>query len=224
MKHMLFTAAALLAVTPAAQAQLQDRFEVISARTSLPSPIRNSKTIAEARQSPELLISQKRYLEAITQYRLRVDETKQQNDIAGLESACTGLYRAQSLSLSKKPSEAEFSACPAPLVARLFGGVDREPMYLSYPVLEPSTGWLNTADPGTTYRVVVNFDISENGKARNFEFPVAEGYYLQMPVILALKNTRFLPALKDGQPVASQGNRIEVTFCLERGEHCESTQ
>ena len=49
MKRMLFTAAALLAAAPAAHAQLQDRFEVISARTTLPPPIRNSKAIVEAR-------------------------------------------------------------------------------------------------------------------------------------------------------------------------------
>ena len=44
-----------------AAAQLKDRFEVVSARTSLPSPIENASASAEKRVNPELLIAHQHF-------------------------------------------------------------------------------------------------------------------------------------------------------------------
>jgi hypothetical protein len=222
MKAKLVVFSGLLVICAPLQAQLKDSFEVVSARTSLPSPIRNSTAIAAQQAAPELLISQKRYAEAIQAYRNRILQWRSSGDQAVLEQACTGLFRAQTLSLKSKPQESEYAACPAATMARLFGRVDRDPEFITYPVFEPSQGWLNIADPGVIYRVSVRFQIDENGRAGKFSFPVSEGYYLQTPVIQALKRARFLPAIKNGSRVASTENQIDISFCLERGVRCGS--
>ena len=56
MRTSLFVAATLLVATVNAAAQLKDSFEVVSARTSLPSPIENSTAASVKRVNPELLI------------------------------------------------------------------------------------------------------------------------------------------------------------------------
>jgi len=48
-----------------------------------------------------------------------------------------------------------------------------------------------------------------------------EGYYLSYPVLSALKQSKYLPAVKYGKPVRRSNNFIQVTFCLERGVRCE---
>jgi hypothetical protein len=213
----------LLVLCAPLQAQLKDSFEVVSARTSLPSPTRNSTAIAAQQAAPELLISQKRYAEAIQAYRSRISLWRNGNNQAGLEQACTGLFRAQTLSLKSKPRESDYADCPAATMARLFGRIDRAPEYITYPVFEPPQGWLNIADPGVIYRVSVRFQIDENGRAGKFTFPVSEGYYLQTPVIRALQQARFLPAIRNGIRAASTENQIDISFCLQRGVPCGST-
>ena len=95
MKAKLVVFSGLLVICAPLQAQLKDSFEVVSARTSLPSPIRNSTAIAAQQAAPELLISQKRYAEAIQAYRNRISQWRNGGDQAVLEQACTGLFRAR---------------------------------------------------------------------------------------------------------------------------------
>ena len=99
----------------------------------------------------------------------------------------------------------------------------KEPMFLTNPIFQTPISWVNTADPGKVYTVQVRFDIDESGRAENFDFVQREGYYLSYPVLSALKQSKYLPAVKDGKPVRSSGNLIEVTFCLERGKRCEES-
>lgn len=61
MNKRIPAALACMAVSFGAGAQLKDRFEVVSARTSLPSPIENGTASAEKRVNPELLIAERRY-------------------------------------------------------------------------------------------------------------------------------------------------------------------
>jgi hypothetical protein len=56
MRMKLLAALILLAAGLPVEAQLKDRFEVVSARTSLPSPIENSTAASVKRVNPELLI------------------------------------------------------------------------------------------------------------------------------------------------------------------------
>lgn len=206
-----------------AQAQLKDRFEVVSATTSLPSPIENGNAAAAKRASPELLISERRYREAAVIYRAQIRRFHDLNDMKQLDQACQGLYRALRLSNALDASPDAFDLCRSEELDRLFARADREPMFLTNPIFQTPISWINTADPGRVYNVHVRFDITETGRAENFDFVQREGYYLSYPVLSALKQSKYLPAVKDGKPVRSTDNFIEVTFCLERGKRCEES-
>ena len=71
MRTSLFVAATLMVASLNTAAQLKDSFEVVSARTSLPSPIENDSANAVKRANPELLIAERRYREAASVYRDR---------------------------------------------------------------------------------------------------------------------------------------------------------
>ncbi len=219
-KHFVWILLSLSVCAPL-YAQLSDSFEVISARTSLPSAIQNDAEDIALSQYPEVLISQRRYNEAASLYRSQIHSSGLAGDNKKREQACIGLYRA--MSLSKKSIRADaFSECSPSTTEQLFGNIDRPAMFLNNPEFSAPIGWLNTAEPGVVYKVKVNFDIDEKGKAKNFSFPLSEGYYLQFPVISALRNTRYLPAIKNQKPVKSSGNVVQVLFCMERGQSCNT--
>lgn len=206
-----------------AQAQLKDRFEVISATTNLPSPIENGNAAAAKRASPELLISERRYREAAAIYRAQIGRFHDLNDMKQLDQSCQGLYRALRLSNALDASPDAFELCRSEELDKLFARADREPMFLTNPIFQTPISWVNTADPGKIYNVEVRFDINETGRAENFDFVQREGYYLSYPVLSALKRSKYLPAVKDGKPVRRTNNFIQVTFCLERGTRCEES-
>ena len=79
---------------------------------------------------------------------------------------------------------------------------------------------MNSAVPGNVYKVFVEFDIDEFGKADNFVFESNVGYFLKFPVLDALKKANYLPAMQDGKPVKRSKNVVEVTFCLDRQTSC----
>ena len=224
MRMKLLAVLILLAAGLPVEAQLKDRFEVVSARTSLPSSIENSTAVALKRVNPELLIAERRYREASAVYTTQIQRAHDQNDMKQLNQACMGLFRTLSLSKSLDSNPDAFSLCRSEELDALFAHVNRNPMFLTYPVFEPSLSWINTADPGRTYNVQVRFDINEYGRAENFDFLQHEGYYLSYPVLSALKQSKYLPAVKDGKPVRSTNNFIQVTFCLERGVRCEAAK
>ena len=205
-------------------AQLTESFQVVSARTSLPPQIKNDAGDRALAREPEILISQRRFKEAAAIYASRINDSKSSGDSALLDRSCIGLFRAVSLMKALDRYEDAFQDCRPDTIGTLSGRVDRPALLLTNPVFSPSSGWINTADPGVNYRLQVNFDIDEHGRAGNFAFPVSEGYYLQYSVISALKETRFLPAMKDQKPIASSKNVVDVVFCLERGSTCEGNK
>lgn len=221
MRTSLSAAAALMVASFNAAAQLKDSFEVVSARTSLPSPIENGAASAEKRANPELLIADRRYREAANVYRTQIRQHHDRNDMKQLDQACQGLYRVLHLSSALDADPDAFELCRGEELDKLFARTDREPMFLTNPIFQTPISWINTADPGRIYNVQVRFDISETGRAENFDFVQREGYYLSYPVLSALKKSKYLPAVKDGRPVRSSNNFIQVTFCLERGVRCE---
>ncbi len=220
-KHFLWIVLPLL-FSASLHAQLTDSFEVISARTSLPSPIQNNASDKALSQNPEVLITQRRYKEAASYYSRQISDNHLTVDSKKLEAGCYGLFRVLSLSNKLDDYPDAFNECQPSTIDLLFGKVDRPPMFLTNPEFSPPTSWLNTAEPGVFYTVQVNFDIDEKGKAKNFSFPMSEGYYLQFPVISALRDVRYLPAIKNQKPVKTSNNFIQVVFCLERGEQCKS--
>lgn len=221
MRTHLLAAATLMAASFTAGAQLKDSFEVVSARTSLPSPIENSSAAAEKRANPELLVSERRYREAASVYRAQIRHYHDLKDMTHLDQACHGLYRALFLSDALDADPDAFELCRSEELDKLFARADREPMFLTNPIFQIPISWVNTADPGKVYTVQVRFDIDESGRAENFDFLKHEGYYLSYPVLSALKQSKYLPAVKAGKPVRSSDNFIQVTFCLERGKRCE---
>ncbi|WP_395771301.1 energy transducer TonB [Arenimonas sp.] len=212
---------ALSAVCLSAEAQLKDRFEVVSGRTSTPSPIENGSVAAESRANPEILIAERRYREAAGIYRAQIRQYHDLNDMKPLDQACQGLYRALLLSDALDANPDAFELCRSEELDKLFARADREPMFLTNPIFQTPISWVKTADPGRTYNVQIRFDINETGRAENFDFIRHEGYYLSYPVLSALKQSKYLPAVKDGKPVRRSGNLIQVTFCLERGVRCQ---
>ena len=221
MRTSLFVAATLMVASLNTAAQLKDSFEVVSARTSLPSPIENDSANAVKRANPELLIAERRYREAASVYRAQIRRYHDLNDMKPLDQACQGLYRALLLSDALDANPDAFELCRSEELDKLFARTDREPMFLTNPIFQTPISWVNTADPGRLYNVQVRFDISETGRAENFDFVQREGYYLSYPVLSALKQSKYLPAVKDGKPVRRSNNFIQVTFCLERGVRCE---
>ena len=223
MRTSLFIAATLMVASFTAAAQLKDRFEVVSARTSLPPPIENGSANAEKRANPELLVSERRYREAASVYRAQIRQYHDLNEMKLLDQACQGLYRVLHLSAALDANPDAFELCRSEALDKLFARADREPMFLTNPIFQTPISWVNTADPGRVYNVQVRFDISDTGRAENFDFVQREGYYLSYPVLSALKQSKYLPAVKDGKPVRSSNNFIQVTFCLERGKRCEES-
>lgn len=221
MRTSPFVAATLMAASFNAAAQLKDRFEVVSASTGLPSAVENRNASAEKRANPELLVSERRYREAASVYRAQIRHFHDLNDIKRLDQACQGLYRVLHLSAALDAEPDAFELCRSEELDKLFARADREPMFLTNPIFQTPISWVNTADPGRVYSVGVRFDISETGRAENFDFVQREGYYLSYPVLSALRRSKYLPAVKDGRPVRSSNNFIQVTFCLERGARCE---
>lgn len=221
MRTSLFVAATLMVASLNTAAQLKDSFEVVSARTSLPSPIENDSANAVKRANPELLIAERRYREAASVYRAQIRHYHDLNDMKPLDQACQGLYRVLHLSAALDANPDAFELCRSEELDKLFARTDREPMFLTNPIFQTPISWVNTADPGRLYNVQVRFDISETGRAENFDFVQREGYYLSYPVLSALKQSKYLPAMKDGKPVRRSNNFIQVTFCLERGVRCE---
>jgi hypothetical protein len=221
MRTSLFVAATLMVASLNTAAQLKDSFEVVSARTSLPSPIENDSANAVKRANPELLIAERRYREAASVYRAQIRRYHDLNDMKPLDQACQGLYRVLHLSAALDANPDAFELCRSEELDKLFARTDREPMFLTNPIFQTPISWVNTADPGRLYNVQVRFDISETGRAENFDFVQREGYYLSYPVLSALKQSKYLPAVKDGKPVRRSKNFIQVTFCLERGTRCE---
>jgi len=221
MRTSLFVAATLMVASLNTAAQLKDSFEVVSARTSLPSPIENDSANAVKRANPELLIAERRYREAASVYRAQIRRYHDLNDMKPLDQACQGLYRVLHLSAALDANPDAFELCRSEELDKLFARTDREPMFLTNPIFQTLISWVNTADPGRLYNVQVRFDISETGRAENFDFVQREGYYLSYPVLSALKQSKYLPAVKDGKPVRRSNNFIQVTFCLERGVRCE---
>jgi hypothetical protein len=204
-------------------AQLKDRFEVVSARTSLPSPIENGSANTEKRANPELLVSERRYREAASVYRAQIRQYHDLNEMKQLGQACKGLYRVLHLSAALDANPDAFELCRSEELDKLFARADREPMFLTNPIFQTPISWVNTAEPGRIYNVQVRFDISDTGRAENFDFVQREGYYLSYPVLSALKQSKYLPAVKDGKLVRSSDNLIQVTFCLVRGKRCEES-
>lgn len=221
MRTSLFVAATLMVASLNTAAQLKDSFEVVSARTSLPSPIENDSANAVKRANPELLIAERRYREAASVYRAQIRHYHDLNDMKPLDQACQGLYRVLHLSAALDANPDAFELCRSEELDKLFARTDREPMFLTNPIFQTPISWVNTADPDRLYNVQVRFDISETGRAENFDFVQREGYYLSYPVLSALKQSKYLPAMKDGKPVRRSNNFIQVTFCLERGVRCE---
>ena len=221
MRTSQFVAATLMVASLNTAAQLKDSFEVVSARTSLPSPIENDSANAVKRANPELLIAERRYREAASVYRAQIRRYHDLNDMKPLDQACQGLYRVLHLSAALDANPDAFEHCRSEELDKLFARTDREPMFLTNPIFQTPISWVNTADPGRLYNVQVRFDISETGRAENFDFVQREGYYLSYPVLSALKQSKYLPAVKDGKPVRRSNNFIQVTFCLERGVRCE---
>lgn len=221
MRTSLFVAATLMVASLNTAAQLKDSFEVVSARTSLPSPIENDSANAVKRANPELLIAERRYREAASVYRAQIRRYHDLNDMKPLDQACQGLYRVLHLSAALDANPDAFELCRSEELDKLFARTDREPMFLTNPIFQTPISWVNTADPGRLYNVQVRFDISETGRAENFDFVQREGYYLSYPVLSALKQSKYLSAVKDGKPVRRSNNFIQVTFCLERGVRCE---
>ena len=221
MRTSLFVAATLMVASLNTAAQLKDSFEVVSARTSLPSPIENDSANAVKRANPELLIAERRYREAASVYRAQIRHYHDLNDMKPLDQACQGLYRVLHLSAALDANPDAFELCRSEELDKLFARTDREPMFLTNPIFQTPISWVNTADPGRLYNVQVRFDISETGRAENFDFVQREGYYLSYPVLSALKQSKYLPAVKDGKPVRRSNNFIQVTFCLERGVRCK---
>lgn len=221
MRTSLFIAATLMVASLNTAAQLKDSFEVVSARTSLPSPIENDSANAVKRANPELLIAERRYREAASVYRAQIRHYHDLNDMKPLDQACQGLYRVLHLSAALDANPDAFELCRSEELDKLFARTDREPMFLTNPIFQTPISWVNTADPDRLYNVQVRFDISETGRAENFDFVQREGYYLSYPVLSALKQSKYLPAMKDGKPVRRSNNFIQVTFCLERGVRCE---
>lgn len=206
-----------------AGAQLKDRFEIISAGTSPPSSIDDSNIAAAKLANPETLIAEHRFTDAESIYRAQIQQYHDLNDMKHLDQACQGLYRILFLSESLDANPYAFELCRSEELDKLFARADREPMFLTNPTFQTPISWVNIADPGRIYNVQVRFDITETGRAENFDFIQHEGYYLSYPVLSALKQSKYLPAVKDGKPVRSSDNFVEVTFCLERGKRCEES-
>jgi hypothetical protein len=180
----------------------------------------NARYIASACAEAELLLMQGCFGEAAAAFSSQIRRFSAEQNPAGLDRACAGLFRAQFLARQTGLHDEALSLCRPEIVDPLLSKAELEPMFVSKPVFTPPEGWMDTAIPGNAYTIAVEFDIDEFGKADNFVFDAKQSYYLKFPVLDALKNARYLPAMQDGKPVKRSKNVVEVTFCLERGGDC----
>lgn len=209
----------ILAVCQPAFAQMKESIEV---RISTDQKINNDNEqyIANACAEAELLLLQGCFGEAAAAFSDQVLRFSAEKNQAGLDRACTGLFRAQFLSKQAGLHDEALSLCRPEIVDPLLSKAELEPMFVTKPVFKPSENWMNSAVPGNVYKVFVEFDIDEFGKADNFVFESNVGYFLKFPVLDALKKANYLPAMQDGKPVKRSKNVVEVTFCLDRQTSC----
>lgn len=182
--------------------------------------IDNDQLIANACAEAELLLMQGCFAEAANAFGTQIRRFSAEQNQAGLDRACAGLFRAQMLAGQTEIHDDALSLCRPEVVDPLLRKADMQPMFITYPAIDPPADWLNSAEPGFPYRVSVEFDIDEYGRAENFTFDAKQSYYLKFPVLDALKKTRYLPAMQDGKPVKRSKNVVEVTFCLQREADC----
>lgn len=221
MRHLLIC---LLLCAGVAQAQLAESFTVVSG-PGQPTRAGNSATVAEQCTEADLLMTQGCFSEAAAAYSRLIDQFSLENNQAGLDRACAGLYRARLLAKSTGLHADSLAKCRPEVIDPLLGKSDGEPLFITHPVFEPDPKWLESAVPGLGYKVTVQFDIDEFGRPGNFDDLNADDKnLLKYPVFQALKNARYLPGVQDGKPVKKSKNVVEVTFCVDRGTTCEGNR
>lgn len=219
--NFLRTAGAVLsfAVCQPVVAQMKESIDVRVSSNQIIND-ESEQHIADACAEAELLMWQGCFGEAAAAFSDQILRFSAEKNQAGLDRACAGLFRAQYLSKQAGLHDQSLSLCRPEIVDPLLSKAELEPMFVTKPVFKPSEIWLDSAVPGKPYRVFIEFDIDEFGRADNFVFDAKDSYYLKFPIIDALKNLRYLPAMQDGKPVKRSKNVVEVIFCLERGADC----
>lgn len=216
--HLLGVVSALAVYQPVF-GQMKESID-IRISTDQKAEIDNDQHIANACAEAELLLMQGCFSEAASAFSTQIRRFSSEDNQAGLDRACSGLFRAQMLAGQMALHADALSLCRPDVVDPLLRKADMQPMFITYPAIDPPADWLNSAEPGFPYRVSVEFDIDEYGRADNFAFDAKQSYYLRFPVLDALKKTRYLPAMQDGKPVKRSKNVVEVTFCLQRETDC----
>ena len=209
----------LPAFSGVAQAQLAESFKVVSV-PGQESHSDNEAYLSEQCAPADLLMFQGCFGEAAAAYNVQLEKFIKEGNQAGIDRACTGLYRAQLLSKTTGLYADSLAKCRPEIIDPLLGKADSEPMFISHPVFEPDPQWLDSAIPGVNYKVTVQFDIDEFGRADNFDFNADDKNLLRYPVFQSLKNARYLPGVEGGKPVKKSKNVVEVIFCLDRGSTC----
>jgi hypothetical protein len=209
----------LPAFSGAAQAQLAESFKVVSVpgQATLSD---NEAYLSEQCAPADLLMFQGCFGEAAAAYNVQLEKFIKEGNQAGIDRACKGLYRAQLLSKTTGLYADSLAKCRPEIIDPLLGKADSEPMFITHPVFEPDPQWLDSAIPGVNYKVTVQFDIDEFGRADNFDFNADDKNLLRYPVFQSLKNARYLPGVEGGKPVKKSKNVVEVIFCLDRGSTC----
>ena len=209
----------LPAFSGVAQAQLAESFKVVSV-PGQESHSDNEAYLSEQCAPADLLMFQGCFGEAAAAFNVQLEKFIKEGNQAGIDRACTGLYRAQLLSKTTGLYADSLAKCRPEIIDPLLGKADSEPMFISHPVFEPDPQWLDSAIPGVNYKVTVQFDIDEFGRADNFDFNADDKNLLRYPVFQSLKNARYLPGVEGGKPVKKSKNVVEVIFCLDRGTTC----
>lgn len=209
----------LPAFSGVAQAQLAESFKVVSV-PGQESHSDNEAYLSEQCAPADLLMFQGCFGEAAAAYNVQLEKFIKEGNQAGIDRACTGLYRAQLLSKTTGLYADSLAKCRPEIIDPLLGKADSEPMFITHPVFEPDPQWLDSAIPGVNYKVTVQFDIDEFGRADNFDFNADDKNLLRYPVFQSLKNARYLPGVEGGKPVKKSKNVVEVIFCLDRGSTC----
>jgi hypothetical protein len=209
----------LPAFSGVAQAQLAESFKVVSV-PGQESHSDNEAYLSEQCAPADLLMFQGCIGEAAAAYNVQLEKFIKEGNQAGIDRACTGLYRAQLLSKTTGLYADSLAKCRPEIIDPLLGKADSEPMFITHPVFEPDPQWLDSAIPGVNYKVTVQFDIDEFGRADNFDFNADDKNLLRYPVFQSLKNARYLPGVEGGKPVKKSKNVVEVIFCLDRGSTC----
>ena len=213
----------LPAFSGALQAQLAERFTVISSPGQAPVT-ENEAYLSEQCAPADLLLFQGCFGEAAAAYNVQLEKFIKEGNQAGIDRACTGLFRAQQLSKTTGLYADSLAKCRPEIIDPLLGKADGEPMFITHPAFEPDPQWLDSATPGVNYKVTVLFDIDEFGRADNFDFNADDKTLLRYPVFQSLKNARYLPGVQEGKPVKKSKNVVEVIFCLDRGTTCEGNK